>query len=343
MSHTPHTPWPRVVVVAIALAAVVGVIVVAFLWPTVSSSVKSLPIAVVAPTAQADQLESALEERSPGTFAFTTAETRDDAVTLIETRAVYGAILLGPQPEVLTASAASPPVAQLLTALAPALQAQLAAAAQAQGIELPGPITVTVTDVVPLASTDPRGAALASSSFPLVLGGMLGGILVSVVIVGIWRRVAAILVYSVVGGLGLAGILQGWFGALQGSYLVNAAAMALALLSISAIIVGFVSVIGRPGIAVGPIVFLLVANPISAAAQPVEFLAAPWGAVGQWFPPGAAATLLRELSYFPKADTLFPWLVLGGWAAAGLLLSVLGHFRSSGGASKDALAGAVAD
>ena len=75
------------------------------------------------------------------------------------------------------------------------------------------------------------------------------------------------------------------------------------------------------------------ANPISAAAIPVEFLPEPWGAIGQWFPPGAAATLLRDLSYFPAADTTFPWLVLAGWAAGGILLSLLGHFRTAGGRS----------
>lgn len=340
--HPPHTPWPRLLIAGIGLAAVVGVIVIAFLWPTVTSSVKSLPIGIVGPSAATGQLEQALDEKSPGTFAFAGAGDRAEAVELIETRAVYGAIVLGEKPEVLTASAGSPVVAQLLGSLAPALQAQLTAAAAAQGIPLASPIVVAVTDVVPLASTDPRGAGLTSSSFPLVLGGMLGGIAISIAVVGVWRRVTAVVVYSAVAGLGLAGIMQGWFGALQGDYLVNAAAIALALLSIAGVIVGFVSLLGRPGIAVGPIVFLLIANPISAAAQPLEFLAQPWGAVGQWFPPGAAATLLRDLSYFPSASTAFPWLVLGGWAAAGLLVALAGHFRNTGAAARAALEAASA-
>jgi hypothetical protein len=137
--------------------------------------------------------------------------------------------------------------------------------------------------------------------------------------------------------LAITGILQGWFGGLQGDYLVNASAIGLALLAIGGVIVGFVSLIGRAGIAVGPVVFLLIANPISAASLPVEFLATPWGAVGQWFPPGAAATLLRELSYFPKADMSFPWLVLAGWAAAGILIAAIGHSRNTGGATASAI------
>ena len=335
--HSPHTPWRRLGIAGIGLAAVVSIIVIAFLWPTVTSSVKGLHIAVVGDSATASHLEDALEERSPDTFAFVDASDRAEAVNLIETRAIYGAIILGEAPEVLTTSAGSPVVAQLLSSLAPALQAQLTAAVAAQGITPPSPIVVAVTDVVPLASTDARGAGLAASSFPLVLGGMLGGIAISIAVVGVWRRVTTVLIYSAVAGLAITGILQGWFGALQGDYLVNAAAVALALLSISGVIVGFVSLFGRPGIAVGPVVYLLIANPISAAAQPPEFLAQPWGAVGQWFPPGAAATLLRDLSYFPSASTAFPWLVLGGWAALGLVVALLGHFRDTGAAARAAL------
>jgi len=232
-------------------------------------------------------------------------------------------------------------VSQLLTAVAANLEegvnAQAAAAAQAAGAPTAPPhIDVVVTDVVPLADTDPRGTGLAAALFPLVLGGMLGGIAISLAVIGAMRRVLAVVVYAAVGGLVLAGILQGWFGALQGDYWLNAAAIGLALAAIAAPITGFVALIGRAGIAVGPIVMLLFANPISAAAIPKEFIAEPWGEVGQWFPPGAAATLVRDLSYFPAADTTFPWLVLGAWAVGGLLLSVVGHFRTAGGAEPNA-------
>ena len=127
----PHTPFRRVVVVGVALAAVLSVILLAFLWPTVTSSVKALPIAIAAPAEQADQLAGALEERSPGAFDVTTVADRATAVDLIETRQAYGAIVLGSDPEVMTASAASPLVAQLLTGFAPVLAAQLNAAARA--------------------------------------------------------------------------------------------------------------------------------------------------------------------------------------------------------------------
>lgn len=70
------------------------------------------------------------------------------------------------------------------------------------------------------------------------------------------------------------------------------------------------------------------ANPISGAQLPPEFLVGSWGAIGQWFPPGAGLTLIRELSYFPDADATFPWLVLGGWTLLGLVLIWIGALRA---------------
>ncbi|WP_173923643.1 hypothetical protein [Agromyces sp. Marseille-P2726] len=339
MSHPDvpqgRTPWGRVLALALALAAIVAVIVIAFAWPSITSEPKDLPIAIAGPAQAVTAAEQAVDTQAEDAVAFTEVDDRNAAVAAIESRDVYGAIVLGPEPEVLTSSASSLAVSQLLTGVAAQLEngvnEQAAAAAAAAGAPSSPPrIEVAVTDVVPLADTDPRGTGLTAAMFPLVLGGMLGGIAISLAIIGAMRRVLAGLVYSVAGGLVLTGILQGWFGALQGDYWVNSAAIALALAAIAAPITGFVALFGRVGIAVGPIVMLLVANPISAAAVPKEFYPVPWGAIGQWFPPGAAATLVRELSYFPAADMLFPWLVLAAWALGGTVLSLVGHFREAG-------------
>lgn len=334
-----RTSTGKVVAIALALAAVVAVIVLAFSWPAVTAEPKDLPIAVAGPTEAVSAVEATVDERSPGAIAFTEVDDRDAAVEAIEAREAYGAIVLGTEPEVLTASAAGPAIAQLLAGVATQLEegvnAQAAAAAQAAGAPTAPPhIDVPVTDTVPLADTDPRGTGLTAALFPLVLGGMLGGIAISIAIVGAMRRVAAVLIYSMAGGVTLAGIMQGWFGSLQGDYWLNSAAIALALAAIAATITGFAALMGRAGIAVGAVVMLLFANPISAAAFPKEFLPVPWGEVGQWFPPGAAATLMRELSYFPAADMTFSWLVLAGWAAAGIVLAMIGHFRETGGAEQ---------
>ena len=324
-----HTRIGRIVVLVLGLTAAVVLIVLAFSWPAVTSEPKNLPVAVSGQSAQVDQVKAALEENAPGLLDLVAVDDADEARSLIENRTVYGAIVLAAPPEVLTSSASSPVVAQLLTGLAGRLQAMANQAAAAQGFVLPQPIVVSVKDVVPLADTDPRGTGLASASFPLLFGGIIGGIVISLTVVGAWRRIGALLGYAVVGGLAIAGVLQGWFGVLQGNYLLNASAVALSLLAIAAPMVGLSALIGRPGLAIGPVLFVLFANPIASAAAPPQFLPEPWGAIGAWFPPGAAAVLLRDLSYFPAADTWFPVAVLASWALAGLLMAVAGHFRTS--------------
>jgi hypothetical protein len=329
--HSPSTgptPWGRVVAIAVVLATTVSVIVLAFLWPAVTSEAKGLPLAAAGPAAQLEHLTGGMDEQSPGVFEVVTVEDRDAAVEAIERREVYGAIVLGAQPEILTSSAASPVAAQALGSIGAQVQAQLQQAAAAQAAQTgaqPPTITVEVTDVVPLAETDPRGIGLGSSVLPLVIGGLLGGVLTALALRGAVRRVVALVVYSAVAGTAITGILQGWFGILQGSFLLNASAVALALLAVGGSVLGLASVLGRPGLALGAVTFILFAVPLASAATPVEFLPEPWGAVGQWFPPGAGATLLRDLSYFPGADATFPWLVLAGWAVAGVLLALLGR------------------
>jgi len=185
-------------------------------------------------------------------------------------------------------------------------------------------VTVQVTDVVPLADTDPRGAGLTAAMFPMVIGGMLGGIALTLLVKGGGlRRVVGVAIYAPVAGLVLAGILQGLYGALQGDYWLNAAAIALSIAAISSTITGLAGLIGPAGVGLGAAFTMLIANPLSAAAVPVEFIASPWGAIGQWLPPGAAATLIRDLSYFPEADVTFPWLLLGVWTLVGLALTFI--------------------
>lgn len=326
-STSTHTPWARLGALALALSFAVSVIVLAFSWPGVTSEPKDLPVAIAGPTEQV----SALTGAAPTVIAFVDVDDRAAAIAAISNRSVYGAVILGSEPEVLVASAAGSAPVQLLSQFASQLQTQLnsiaAAQAAATGREAPA-ITVTITDVVPLADSDPRGIGLTAAFFPLVLGGMLGGIAISVVVIGALRRVITVVAYSATAGFVVAAILQGWLGTLQGDYLLNALGFTIALLAIAAPIVGIVSIVGRAGLALGPVIFLLFANPISAATLPVEFLAAPWGAIGQWFPPGAGATLVRDLSYFPDADASFAWLVLAGWATAGLILGLVGHARA---------------
>lgn len=329
-----HTRWGYAILYGVLGAVVVGVVVLAFVWPIATASAKNLPIAIAGTSDQVVAVEKAVNASASGVIDFQQVADRTTAIAKIKNRDVDGAIILptapGEAPEVLTAPAASMAVSQLLTGLATSLQAQLVQQAAASGAPAAAvaAVHVTVTDAVPLASTDKNGSGLTAASFPLVLGGLLGGILVSLLVVGVLRRLLALLVYAIASGATVALILQTLFGILQGGFLLNALALSLSMLATAAVVVGFNALLGPPGIAVGSVITMLIGNPIAGAAIPMQFLLTPWGAVGQYFVPGAASTLIRDLSYFPDADPTAPWLILAGWATLGVLLSVTGHFRS---------------
>jgi len=329
-SARPHTKWPVAVVIGVIGSLVVALVVLAFLWPTKSSAPHHLPVGIAGPASAVDAFEAALAAGGGDDLELIEVSDRSAAVAQIDARETYGAIVFreaGLAPEVLTAPAASAAAAQLLGGIAGQLQAQLVTQVTAAGGD-PAMATVTVTAVVPFSDADPTGSGLVAASFPLTMGGMLGGILVSLLVVGVIRRLAALAGFAVATGLVLTLILQTWFGFLQGSFLLNALAVALSVLGTSAFIVGCTSLIGRPGIAIGAVVTMLVGNPLGAAAVPWQFVVEPWGAVGQFLVPGASNTLIRSLSYFPEADTSAQWGVLAGWAIVGLVLAIAGHFRS---------------
>ncbi|WP_156786374.1 hypothetical protein [Microterricola viridarii] len=160
------------------------------------------------------------------------------------------------------------------------------------------------------------------------MGGMIGGILISLPVTGTWRRFGAITLYSLVAGAAVTAVMQPWFGILQGDFAVNWMALSLTFLGTGAFIVGANAVFGRIGIGIGALVTMFIGNPISGAAQPMQFLPGDWGIIGQFFVPGASTTLLRELSYFPEAPQLQSWLVLAVWAAVGIVMMFVGHFRN---------------
>jgi hypothetical protein len=162
-----------------------------------------------------------------------------------------------------------------------------------------------------------------------VLGGILGGVLVSLLVAGVARRLLALAVYSAVGGFLVALVTGPLLGILGGHFWLEALVLGVGMLGTASTVVGLNALLGTRGIAVGTVITMLVGNPISGATLPYQFIAGPWGGIGQYFVPGAAASLVREVDYFPDASALHEWLVLLAWVVGGVLLSALGHYRST--------------
>lgn len=344
------TRWSFAAIFGLVGAVLVALVVMAFVWPAATLQAHDLPVGVSGPDDAVSALEEALAAQDPAPFALEPVDSQADAETRIRSRELYGAILLGDEPQVLVATAAAPASAQALRGVATQLQAQISSGVQAgltqqltalvqalksgQVPQLPaeaGPAPtvpiVTVTDVVPLAPGDRTGAGLAASVFPLVLGGMLGGILLSLLVQGVVRRLVGLLVFGVVAGAGIMLVLQTWFQLLEGNWWLNAAVAGLGVTATAALVIGLAALLGPPGIAIGAVITMFIGNPIAGASAPPQFLPGPWGQIGQWFVPGASASLLRSVSYFPEAPTASQWLTLLAWTAIGVLLALVGHSR----------------
>ena len=308
---------PPVAVVVVLLTAILTVLLIAFAWPSARSAPRDVPLAISGPAAAVSQVQGGLEKAMPGGFEFTAVTDRAAAVKAIEDRDAYGAIVLDQQaPEVLTASAGGPAVAQILTQLSGRLAA-----------ENPG-VQVKVTDVVPLPAEDPRGAGLAAGALPLVLGGILAAALLTQLVKGGARRMAGAISFAVTGALALAAVLQFWLGSLEGNYFANAAVIAMSIGAISLTLLGLEWILGTPGLGLGSAVMMLLGNPLSGMTSAPEMLPGGWGTLGQFLPPGAAGTALRSVSFFDGAGSGRSFVVLTCWLALGLVLCGLGAMRS---------------
>ncbi|MCP3426157.1 ABC transporter permease [Rothia sp. AR01] len=361
--HAP-SPWPRAGIVALIAAVVVTVIVLAFAWPSKTQEARDLPVSVAGPQEAVQGFEDAIDQAQPGAFAFTAAADRADAERQIQAQETVGGIVFGEgqePPEVLSASAAGNVPSQAMNRIAQQVQGQIRAGLQEQadglqqqaqesgaqpspeqaqqllGLQRAAAVTeVAVTDVVPLSEDDPTGAGFAAASFPLVLGGIIGGVLINTLVHGLWRRLGAAVLYALLAGLSLDLILNSWFGFVQGGFLVDWMVFTLSVLGTSSFILGCTALIGPPGIGVGAVVTMFLGNPLSGAQVPWQFYPHPWGWIGQHLVPGAAQRLLRTESFFPDASGAEQWWTLIAWSALGLVLTVVGYLVHHHGRTSDA-------
>jgi hypothetical protein len=305
----------KAVGVAIAAVAAQALLVPLFAAPAANIAPRDLPVAVAGPAPAVQALTAQLP---PAEFDVVAAADASAADQLIKDRTVYAAFVITPAgPELHTAPAASPAVAALLTGAATAMQ--------------PAPRVVTV---VPLPAGDPRGAGLVAGYLPLLLAGILVGILLALLVPR--RRLIGLFAYAVLSGLVGTAVMRDWLGLINGGFWADAGAIGLIGLAVAATVAGLGSVFGRVGIALGVLTVFFVGNPLSAVGAAPELLPQPWGAVGQHLPPGAGATLLRSVGFFDWAGASPAVWVLVAYAAGGLALTAVsrglafGERRASG-------------
>ncbi|MGW1750615.1 ABC transporter permease [Streptomyces sp. NPDC002092] len=308
----PRAHRRRLIAVVVLVPLLAALALWAFAWPAARTAPRDLPLGVAGPAAATAQVEKQLEQKK-GAFEIHRYADEAAARDAIEDRTVYGAVVVTPQgPELLTASAAGPTVAQLL-------QQAVARQASAEGTR------IRTVDVVAAPANDPRGAALNAGVLPLALAGIAAGSVVTMTGLRGLRAVAALTGAAVLVGATAAGIAHSWLGVLTGNWWAEAGVLGLATLAVSAAVAGLGALLGQAGIGVAAGTVMLFGNPFSGAPSAPQMLPEPVGTIGQWLPPGAGTTLLRSVSFFDGAAATGPALTLAWWALVGLGAVLLGH------------------
>jgi hypothetical protein len=306
-------PPARALVLALVAAAFQVVVVAANVWPASRTAPRDVPVVVAGPQRSATAVALRIETASPGAFRVERLPDEEAARQALTDRRAYGAIVVGRSgPRLLIASGAGPAVAQVLTEL---------------GRRLTGQPTVTPRDVVPAARHDPRGTGGGGLVLALILSGIGGAVLLSLHVRPALWRVVGLLTFAACGGAASALVAGTALSVLLASYPALAGMIALSTLAVAASVAGLGAAIPRAGIGLGAAVMMLLANPWSGATSAPEMLPRPWGTIGQDLPAGAAATLLRSVTFFDGAGAGTPLTVLLIWTSYGLILLAAGTRR----------------
>jgi hypothetical protein len=278
------------VIVAIALST--------FVWPAANLEPRDLPFGLAGPVEELGSFQVRLEARE-GAYDVHLYDDEDSAREAIEDREIYGAIVAESGGlSLLTSSAASPTVAALLTE------------------DFAGP-SVDVEDVVPADPDDPRGTAFGSMVLPLLLGGIVTGVIITMLGRPGLGAIGILVAVSALSGLATIAVVQGWLGVIEGPWLLNAAVFSLGVLAVAAAVAGLAALIGRAGIAVLALLMVFVGNPWSGNVTAPELLPEAAAFVGQLLPPGAGGQLLRSTAFFDGAGSGGPLAVLLVWVGLG--------------------------
>lgn len=322
----PAAPEPdahadrRPLALAVLIPIVVALILTLFIWPALKAAPRGLDLAVVGSTATVEDVAASLERSQPGAFEVTAYPDADAARQAVLDRDVVGALVPGESITVLTAGAESPYVAQLV---------------QASARALPAAAPPVVEDVVPLPAGGPRGVVLSGGGLlPLTIAGIALGAVTALQRVRTRVRLTAVALGATLSGLIFVAVMQTWLDALGGTYLLNAAAVALAVAGVALAVMGFIAMLGARGIGLAALVMVVLGNSLSGAATSAALLPPGFGQLGQLLPAGATASLLRSTSGFDGTGATGPALVLAAWAIAGAIATTPGR-ASTGGHSKN--------
>jgi hypothetical protein len=295
--------------VAVGVAAILALIAIAFALPAAKSKPRDVPIGAVGAPAASGQVADMLERSAPGAFALTIYPNEAALRDAIRNRDVYGGVLLEPDRRtLLTATGASPTVAQLLIQFGSGM-------AQQTGVPL------RTEDLASPPVGDPRGTGLAAAALPVTLAGFLPVVALTLAVRRDVRiRIAATAAFSGLAGVTIAAVMRYALGSIDQNFWAVAGGLTLGALAAGLFVLGLAELFGRVGLVSGALLALLVGNPLSGLSSAPELLPGEWGQLGQFLPQGANATLLRSTAFFDGAGASTAIAVLTCWAVIGSLI-----------------------
>jgi len=308
-----HRPLAQALGFVVLVALLQVVLVSMFGWSASRAAPHELPVALAGPGELTAAIGPGLDHARPGAFLISYLPDDASAQAAVRARKVYAALSMTTNGSTLyTAPAASPAAAQLLTQVFTAALAQASPTTQLQ-----------VQPLVVTTANDPNGAGIPIALIPIAITSIAAGAVLGLLFRMRRRRILGLLGYAVLAGGLTASELQDGLGILSGNLLRNAAVIGLACLAISAAVAGLASLVGPPGLGLAVLVIFFFGFPFSGATSAWEFAPTPWGHLAQYLPVGALNATLRSVAFFGGAGAATGWLVLGGWAVGGLLVSAL--------------------
>lgn len=295
--------------VMLGIPVIIGLMLFAFLAPTFASGPSGVPVAISAPGPVVQQLTQGIEQKA-GEDApeITVMDSPDEVRTAVLEREVVGGIAITPEgATAFTASGNGAPYAQLVDGIASSLEAQ--------------GTPVERVDLAPTSQDDPQATGLALLGLPLAFGGIISAVVATFLFRGTrWTKIGVLTGIAVLGALVATWMLHSVYGTLTGSFATEWLAISAGILATSMLTAGLGALIGTPGVGIGAVLTIFLANPLSGLSTGPWLLPAGWSTLGQWMPIGATGHLVRSLSFFDGNGAGSSWWVLGLWIATGLVL-----------------------
>jgi hypothetical protein len=320
--------WPACVLVVI-LAAAAGLFAGSYTYAMANPTPRNLPTAVVGEYDQARgrAFLDALGKSLGSSVRAHTYPSRAAALNAVENQTVFAVFELRDrgQDVVLDVSSASgASVAELLEQAAPQVGAQVG-------------VRVTVHDVNPLQTGDPRGLAIFYISLAAVIIGFVGAIQLSVHARSLTplERIAFTLAYAMLGAFAIAATVDWLLGALDLPFAESWSILALTMFASGMTFTMFNTLVGRWAMLPTWGVMVLLGNPSSGGAVSWPLLPSALGVIGRWLPPGASVNAQHTAVYFAGHQHAFPFLVLAGWALVSCAVFWTWRHRHPGGREKE--------